>query len=90
MVKAGCWLFLWNFKEKSINRFLWHSQKDMPRHENEVADVSWKRKTLQCPVGIGQEAFFKYPGAAHRVERLCSGKAALESSKYGRWRREAL
>ena len=23
--KAFCRLFLWNFKEKSINRFLWHS-----------------------------------------------------------------
>ena len=25
MVKALCWLFLWNFKEKSIGHFLWHS-----------------------------------------------------------------
>ena len=25
MVKALCWLFLWNFKEKSINHFLGHS-----------------------------------------------------------------
>ena len=25
IAKAFCRLFLWNFKEKSINRFLWHS-----------------------------------------------------------------
>ena len=25
MVKAFCWLFLWNFKEKSISHFLGHS-----------------------------------------------------------------
>ncbi len=27
MLGAFYWLFLWNFKEKSINHFLWHSQR---------------------------------------------------------------
>ena len=26
IAKAFCWLSLWNFKEKNINHFLWHSQ----------------------------------------------------------------
>ncbi|WP_302554443.1 hypothetical protein, partial [uncultured Bilophila sp.] len=27
IAEAFCWLFLWGFKEKSIDHFLWHSQK---------------------------------------------------------------
>ena len=49
-----------------------------------------KGKRFSVRWGSDSEAFFRYTGAAHRAERLCSGKAALESSKYGRGRREAL
>ena len=49
-----------------------------------------KGKRFSVRWGSDTEAFFRYPGAAHRVERLCSGKAALESSKHSRERREAL
>ena len=28
IAKAFGWLFLWNFKEKSISRFLWHSLRE--------------------------------------------------------------
>ena len=49
-----------------------------------------KGKRFSVRWGSDSEAFFRYPGAAHRAERLCSGKAALESSKYGRGRRKAL
>ena len=49
-----------------------------------------KGKRFSIRWGSDTEAFFRYPGAAHRVERVCSGKAALESSKYGRGCREAL
>ena len=27
IIEASYWLFLWNFKKESINRFLWHSQR---------------------------------------------------------------
>ena len=30
MTKAFCWLFLWNFREKSINHFLGHSLSSFP------------------------------------------------------------
>ena len=29
ITKEFCWLFLWNFKEKSINHFLWHSLSEL-------------------------------------------------------------
>ena len=34
--KAFCWLFLWSFKEKSINHFLWHSQKIQERTRKQL------------------------------------------------------
>ena len=31
IAKTFCWLSFWNFKEKSINQFLWHSQQKRKR-----------------------------------------------------------
>ena len=31
IAKTFCWLSFWNFKEKSINHFLWHSQQKRKR-----------------------------------------------------------
>ena len=33
--KTFCWLSFWNFKEKSINHFLWHSQQKRKRRRAE-------------------------------------------------------
>ena len=41
IAKAFGWLFLWNFKEKSISRFLWHSLREKVKR-------SWAGKLRRC------------------------------------------
>ena len=36
IAKAFCWLFLWNFKEKSINYFLGHSLSHIQRFGTKI------------------------------------------------------
>ena len=55
MAEAFCWLFPWNFKEKSINHFPWHSLKfktRSPRH--------WTAQ-IHCTYAFAATACFPQP-----------------------------
>ena len=55
MAEAFCWLFPWNFKEKGINHFPWHSLKfktRSPRH--------WTAQ-IHCTYAFAATACFPQP-----------------------------
>ena len=53
--KTFCWLSLWNFKEKSISHFLWHSQR--------------KKKGKEIPANLDVDATLS-PSLAKRKASL--------------------
>ena len=85
MAKAFCWLFLWNFKKKSINHFLGHSQiKQQPfavhglllkalSESAEEGGVSWAAFLAKPCGGAGVFPRNGWLSAGYKLfwERLC-------------------